>query len=372
DGVTYTQIGPSGSRLKNYFNEAYGAFQNFVLVTVKNNKVQVKVITPDGRELSPDCVTLDEIKELQNIEKAISITPAGIGQSDSISVTVNNIFDMPFDTDLKWSINNDNWEIRPLLKSIGVPAKSSTTEKFYCRVKGKSIYPLPQIQLSYPYANYKKTFNYDKRMPIKLVSDCYKSKSKVTIDGRTIEKAWLNIKPVDIFGSSDGDISETDPWEIYFAYDKSNLYIAGKMTDYEPNKISAIVTQRDDDNIYQDDNINIILQPKVASDTYYQFFVNPKGAVLDRMCYSDGKSSKRDKKWNSEINVKTEISTGEMFNGWTFELALPIKQFDIIEPKTDWGFNLVRYQARTDKVSIYSVPFEHNPKTFALLKFSKK
>ncbi|MEO0076493.1 MAG: sugar-binding protein, partial [candidate division WOR-3 bacterium] len=214
--------------------------------------------------------------------------------------------------------------------------------------------------------------NFDKRMPIKLISDCYKAKSKITIDGRIIEKAWQNVEPLYVFGSSDGNIAETDPVEIYFAYDKSNLYIAGKITDYEPNKISASVSERDEDNIYQDDNINIILQPKIATDTYYQFFINPKGAVLDRVCYFDGKTSKRDKKWNSEINVKTDISTGEIFYGWTFEVALPLKQFDIIEPKTDWGFNLVRYQARTDKVSIYSVPFEHNPKTFATLQFSEK
>jgi hypothetical protein len=192
----------------------------------------------------------------------------------------------------------------------------------------------------------------------------------VTIDGKLIEKTWQKTEPLNIFGSGDGEVSQTDPWEVNFAYDENNLYIGVMMTDYEPHNIATTITKADD-KVYNDDHLNIVLQPKVEADTYYQFFINANGTVFDRKCYMSGKDSKRDGKWNSEIKVKTQISIGKNFNGWILEAALPLKQFNLTN-FLQWGFNLVRYQTRTDKVSMYSVPFEHNPKTFATLKFSKK
>jgi len=370
DGITYTQVGPSGSRLKVYDNEAYGAFQNFMMVVVKNNKVQLKLFRPDGTELAPDYVTFNDIKELQNIEKAIEITPLNIEKSDSISVTVKNISNVPLITTLLWDIDNTNWYFIPKTSPLNLQVKESETKKFKSVVNQDNIYPLPRLTLTYPYANGKKIFNLKRRMPIHLTAECHRSKRTVNIDGKLTEKIWSAVKPIYIFGSGDGDISQTDPWEVIFTYDNNNLYIGAKITDSKPSEMSAQVLQRDDNKIYQDDNLNIILQPRVDSDTYYQFFINPKGAVLDRICYLDGKSNKRDVKWNSEINVKTQILTGNKFNGWTLEALLPLKQFYVTKP-SDWGFNLVRYQKRTDKVSIYSIPFEHNPKTFALLNFEK-
>ena len=369
DGITYTQVGPSGSRYKVYYNEAYGAFQNFVLVSVKNNKVQIKLYKPDGTELEPDYVTFNNIRELQNIEQAISITPLAIGQNDSVSVIVNNVSDRPFITNLTWQNNSNYWHINPQLKSITVESKSKIKEAFYCKVDNESIYPLPQFSAVYPYALSTKTFKVERKLPIHITAECYKTNSAIAIDGKLMEKVWQNARPLNIFASNQGDKSETDPWEVYFTYDENNLYIAGTMVDYELNKISTTITKTDD-KVYNDDHINIILQPKVASDTYYQFFINANGTVLDRVCYMIGKDSKKDTKWNSEINVKAQITSGEKFTGWTVEMALPLKQFGITG-FSPWGFNLVRYQTRTDKVSIYSIPFEHNPKTFATLIFVK-
>jgi hypothetical protein len=53
---------------------------------------------------------------------------------------------------------------------------------------------------------------------------------------------------------------------------------------------------------------------------------------------------------------------------WSIELAIPFAQFQNYST-TELGFNLVRYQSRLDKVGVYQVPFVHDPKTFAGLKF---
>lgn len=369
DGITYTQVGPSGSRYKVFRKEEFGAFQNFLLVSVKNDKVQVRVIRPDGSSLPVDYVTYDDIKQLEGIEDAVTITPDIIGKTDSVFVTIKNNSGLPVSTNSIWSQTNKAWHILPESQWVLIPAQSTNKYDFYTVVDNESIYPLPEFNISYPYANGNKHYNFRKMLPIALNADCNKTSTAIKIDGRLSEKVWQKIRPINIFGSGDGGVSQTDPWEVYFTYDQNNLYIGAKMTDYEPDKISKTITQRDD-KTYNDDHINIILQPSIASDTYYQFFINAIGTVMDRACYMMGKDSKKDVKWNSDVNVKAEISSGEKFTGWTIEAALPFKQFGITDLKP-WGFNLVRYQTTKDQVSIYSVPFEHNPKTFATLNFVK-
>lgn len=377
DGITYTQVGPSGSRYKVYFDEAYGAFQNFLLVSVKNDKVQIRVIRPDGGELPADYVTYDDIEQLKNIEQSIRlwrITSVVADKAESIYVTIKNIYDQPISITGKWSTDNSIWHITPEETSITISAQQTDTYAFWSKVDHENIYPLPQFTVVYPYRNYQKNYSCMKILPLKITTDCYKTGSPITVDGILNEKIWSTIKPLTIFGSSDGGISQTDPWEVSFTYDKTNLYISARMTDYEPDKISLTITERDD-RVYNDDHINIILQPKVESDTYYQFFINANGVILDRVCYMVGNppktDSRKDTKWDGEIDARAQIITGEKFTGWILEMAIPFKQF-AIEDLSQWGFNLVRYQKRVDDVSIYSIPFEHNPKTFASLKFSEQ
>ncbi len=390
DGITYTQVGPSGSRLKVYFNEAYGAFQNFASVSVKNNKVEIKVLRPDATELSSDYVTFNNIQELQKIEQAVEISQMGITTSrisfgggldsettvylDTIEVKIDNLFDFQVNTIGKWDLNSEHWLITPPECMIYILPKGSRSYKFHWRIENESIYPLPQFSCSYPYAMGKKSYNIERTLPIHLSAECHKTNNVIKIDGKLDEKIWQNTKPISIFGSSEGRVSETDPWQVHFAYDNLNLYIAVKMTDYEPDKIMTEIKNKDE-KVYQDDHFNIVITPQINSGTYYQFFINSNGVVMDRICKMEGKDSKKDTKWNSNIEVKGRVEISKKFSGWILEMAIPYTDLDVFYPLGDgllWGFNLVRYQTRTDKVSIYSIPFEHNPKTFATLNFSKE
>jgi hypothetical protein len=387
DGITYTQVGPSGSRYKVYYNEAYGAFQNFVLVSVKNNKVEIKLLRPDATELPSDYVTFNNIQELQKIEQLVEIYQMGITTSrisfgggpdsettvylDTIVVKIDNPFDFQLNTIGKWDLNSEHWLITPSECMIYILPKGSRSYKFHWRIENESIYPLPQFSCFYPYAMGKKSYNIERILPIHLSAECHKTNHVIKIDGKLDEKIWQIAKPINIFGSSEGKLSETDPWQVHFAYDNSNLYIAVKMTDYEPDKIVTKIKNKDE-KVYQDDHFNIVLTPQINSGTYYQFFINSNGVVMDRICKMEGKDSKKDAKWNSNITVKGEIVTSENFSGWILEMAIPYADLDVFYPLGDgllWGFNLVRYQTRTDKVSIYSIPFEHNPATFAKLDF---
>ncbi len=370
DGITYTQLGPSGSRYKVYREKEFGAFQNFLVVSVKKNKPTIKVIEPDGTELAPDIVTMADIKELVKIDKSVLISAINPNQADSIRVEIKNILEIPISTQCQWSINNNAWQIIPNQHSVMIAPQNIYTYRYYVSLKSDSIYPLPNFQMTYPYAAGKKDYNLSRMVPTALDAECHLVNEIIKIDGNLTEKAWKAKKPISVFGSSEGKLSPTDPWQCWFAYDKDYIYISARLIDSLPDKISLTITKRDD-RVNADDHINVILQPNVASDTYYQFFINANGAIWDRICYQQGKEQKRDTKWNSNIIAKTKIIKDSKFSGWVVEAAIPFKDFNITKPNQVWGFNLVRYQKRKETVSIYSVPFEHDPKTFARLNFIK-
>lgn len=382
DGITYTQVGPSGSRYKMYRKQEFGAFQNFVVVSVNNNNVEIKVIKPDGKVLNSDIVTLQEIQELEKIEKSVKIAKiavsyipdgANVGitkDTDEIEVIVDNINTFPLNSIGKWDLGSGNWNITPPQTMISIPVQTSRSYRFDWQTLSETIYPLPKFTITYPYSlTGNKTYQVEKLFPIHVQAQCLWSSQPIKIDGKLCEKIWHKAKPLYIFGSSDGARSSTDPWQVSFAYDDNYIYLAAKMTDYEIRQLASTITKRDE-RVYDDDHLNIVLQPTVVSDTYYQFFINANGVVMDRACYMLGKDSKKDVKWNSNIIAKGQIENSKSFQGWTLEIAIPFKDFTQELP-TQWGFNLVRFQKRKETVSIYSVPFEHNPKTFAILNFIK-
>ncbi len=365
DGVTYTQIGPSGSRLKIYNQEEFGAFQNFLLVNVKKDKTRLKLVRPDGSYLPADYVTFDDITELKKINHAISVTPFQIESDKKITVNIENISTQPIISDLSWYTENTSFQITPIMQTVYIEQAGNATYEFYCTVKDKNIYPLPRIKMVYPYAQGKKNYNFERILPIELQANCLKISKPIKIDGRLSELAYTASQPLDVFGTNNGEASQTDPTQIWFFYDKDNFYISGRFYDYEPNQIMTTITERDK-RVYEDDHINIVLQPNPTSDTYYQFFINAKGIVMDRLCQMQGEYSKRDVNWNSNIITHAKINA----SAWTLETAIPLKNFPDFNPD-DWGFNLVRFQSSKNMVSTYSVPFEHNPKTFAKLRFTK-
>jgi Concanavalin A-like lectin/glucanases superfamily/Glycoside hydrolase 123, N-terminal domain/Carbohydrate family 9 binding domain-like len=88
-----------------------------------------------------------------------------------------------------------------------------------------------------------------------------------------------------------------------------------------------------DGKLWRDDSIEIYLQPDLSKDTYYQFILNSKGAILD------GKG--KDKSWNiKSMRVKNKAVKGM----WTLEAAFPFKSLGLPSPAsgTKWGINVCR------------------------------
>ncbi|MEO0093587.1 MAG: metallophosphoesterase [candidate division WOR-3 bacterium] len=367
DSIVYIQVGPSGSRYKNYTKEAQGAFQNYLLVKIKNNQAQVIVIKP-GNIIPYDIVTEAAIKAIDRIEQElVQISRIKVLENqtiqDTISLTIKNITDFDLNTKIKWTADSTSWQIIPESAICILPSKSSGYYRFNCRLtKPESIFPLPRLSLRCPYG-LNREYEIRKFLPIQRVVPSYFAPKPPIIDGQLNDAIWRSQKPLTAFGNLEGLRSEIEQTAVYFAYDENNLYIGAKCDESEVTKLSTKVTSYDG-TVYQDDHLNFILQPNLDSSVYYQIFINPLGTVSDRKCWLEETRGVKDQSWNLIVQVKVNQAK----DNWTLELAIPFAQF-INYSKENWGLNLVRYQHRLNKIGVFQVPFAHDPKTFAFIKF---
>ncbi len=370
DSIIYFQVGPSGSRYKIYDSEKQGAFQNYLLVKVQNQKTDIAVIKP-GSILPFDIVTAEIIHTIDRIEnKAIKLSETVIPENqpirDTIGLNIQNVTNILLNTTLRWNFNSVNWQISPESVKCILPVSSNGYYKFNCKlINPENLYPLPEISLSYPYLA-QKEHPVKKILPVQLITDCLKINKSPIIDGILNDNCWIMAQPLTIFGASDTNQVLNEKTYVCFIYDENNLYIGVKCYYSETNKLKTEVTGYDDA-VYKDDHLNFLLQPYLDSTAYYQIFINPIGTISDRRCWLESGKSRKDSKWNLKTQIKTKLEK----NNWTIEMAIPLNQFPNYS-KTSWGFNFVRYQPYLEKLAIYQVPFVHNPETFARLRLTQQ
>ena len=79
--------------------------------------------------------------------------------------------------------------------------------------------------------------------------------------------------------------------------------------------------QYDVSSVWQDDNVEIMLNPSGDRDVFYHFFVNSAGSMSDmkQVAHARGKEA-GDFGWNSNADVM--VTHGDGF--WTAELSIPL------------------------------------------------
>ena len=181
------------------------------------------------------------------------------------------------------------------------------------------------------------------------------------IDGNLSEKAWGTAAAMLPFQSADSNESPQNLTEVFLMWDAENLYIGAKayVSDSRIPRISQ--TQRDSP-IWQDEAIEILLDPNPQTAPYYHFVINPIGAFFDQRVISPGAPNFRfapadvkrdrfasrvesaetqqfvaDSDWNSDANIATQINA----TFWSFEAAFPRSTLEK-DAKNTWFFNVHR------------------------------
>ncbi|HID94408.1 MAG TPA: hypothetical protein EYP60_09995 [bacterium (Candidatus Stahlbacteria)] len=365
DGIIYTIAGSSGGAIEAEA-EPKGAFFDYLLVSVEDEHVHVAVIKV-GNVLPSDVVTFRDRQTIKKSEQEyVRLSPITVIGEDkkikgSVVVTIKNVQPDTLSAKLKWC--PETWRVVPESVECKIASGVAANYCFNCQLKEiRNLYPLPSFKIPYVYKDNKECL-VKKTVSLHRVAICEKIRSRPIIDGKLDDRCWKRIKSLSIFGSPDGNASRLEDTEIFLAYDDSVFYIAAKCTETKINQMKADCTERDG-TVWQDDNLWFFFDTNYDGITYYQLMVNPNGAVFDRSCKLEAGKSTKNISWNGPWTVKS--GRGKDF--WTIEISVPLTAIGSCPPKI-WGFNVRRVQTRLNDVCVWHIPFEHDPTTFAELRF---
>jgi Domain of unknown function (DUF5916)/Carbohydrate family 9 binding domain-like len=157
------------------------------------------------------------------------------------------------------------------------------------------------------------------------------------LDGVLDDAAWeqaarvddLHIVVSDEFGTP-GERSR-----VYVAFDDDNLYFAARFFDSKPDTIVAKVLSRRDAS-FGEDGFSVTLDPFDQGRTGYMFDVNPNG-MRSEAIYTD--KDRQNWEWEGIWDAAARID-GE---GWTAEVAIPLKTLSFDPSQDAWGVNFTRW-----------------------------
>lgn len=191
------------------------------------------------------------------------------------------------------------------------------------------------------------------------------------VDGKGTEPEWSKAPAVQLQFPWDSQTGAKQKTTVRLMWDETFLYALFECEDAE---ITVRHFQRDDPT-YQDDAVEIYLNPKPKQETaYLGFEMNANGVMYDYlMIYPNVGTIK---KWNLS---GYELRTARTEKGWSLELAFPWDDFNDLAPRpsagSEWRMQLVRWDGKEParRLSIWSDsglerPHPHNPARFGTLR----
>lgn len=163
----------------------------------------------------------------------------------------------------------------------------------------------------------------------------------IEIDGVLDEAAWATAAVIDdLHQVLPVEYAEpTEPTTIYLLYDENFLYFGARVWDSEPDSITAQIL-RQGELIPTDDAFGLLVSPFNDQRSGYFFAVNPNGVRVDGL-YQDVTRLLMD--WDGIWEAGSIIDD----EGWSTEIAIPLKTLSFNPNSDEWGINFFRRIART-------------------------
>jgi hypothetical protein len=159
---------------------------------------------------------------------------------------------------------------------------------------------------------------------------------------------------------------------VRVAWSERELRVRFEAADSNP---AATLTQRDAP-LYEEEVVEVFLEPFGDLETYFEIEVNPLNAVLDLMLRRNRSGYLKDTRWQCE-GLRTAVT--RTVDGWSAELSIPFSSIVLEPPRagTRWRVNFLRIdrpEHRERELSAWSptrVPNFHVPQRFGVLEFTE-
>jgi hypothetical protein len=196
---------------------------------------------------------------------------------------------------------------------------------------------------------------------LSIFTGVYARSADTTIMKRTYKTAFAQTAPV-IDGLMNDDSWNLVEWTTDFTqiqpqenkppsqetafkvlYDDNNLYIFIRAYDTEPDKISRLMSRRDN---FTGDMVYVDIDSHFDKQTDYLFAASASGAKSDAAISDDGYNE--DDSWNPIWYMKTSIDD----KGWCAEMKIPLSQLRFGKKNEQiWGLQVTRYIFRLQERS---------------------
>jgi hypothetical protein len=157
------------------------------------------------------------------------------------------------------------------------------------------------------------------------------------IDGKINQNEWKRALHLIGFTTNKGGVPK-EKTEVFLGHDAKKLYFAFVCYDSCIEKIKKDAKTNNATEIWNDDCIEIFIEPKRNSQNYYQFALTPsgiKGCIYNLNGHP--KNYLNNDRWTGKINRDSK--------SWSAEIAIPFDTFQK-QPKRGeaWGMNFCRAQ----------------------------
>ncbi len=192
--------------------------------------------------------------------------------------------------------------------------------------------------------------------------------SPVAVDGRLDEPAWRDAPEAPLLDAISGR-DPRYPTTARLLWDAATLYVAVECRDDEPWSRPG---RRPDDPIYEDEVVEVFLDPGGRGADYAEIEVSPANVRLDARFRSRRGDLAEALAWSSGAESAVRIEPGR----WTVEMAVPLGSLRLPRPGERWRLNVYRLESRNRRGaaegSALSPPYRpdfHAPERFGWLVF---
>ena len=174
--------------------------------------------------------------------------------------------------------------------------------------------------------------------------EAVRTNEPITVDGRLDESVWLQAAVVDDFHQIT-PIEYAEPSQqtrFLVLYDNEALYVAARMYDDEPERVTANVLRQGGSDSWRDDQFNVILDPFNDKRNGYHFQLNPNGVREEGLF--KGPTAMQ---W--QWDGIWQAGTTQDDQGWIAEVRIPFKTLSFDPEGDTWGINFNRRVARVNE-----------------------
>jgi hypothetical protein len=199
--------------------------------------------------------------------------------------------------------------------------------------------------------------------------ECRWTETAPVIDGRADEPAWQNAKVIERFAVPwlPGAPLAKEQTRVRLLWDREWLYFAAEMEDAD---VTAVVREHDGQ-LWENDVFELFFRPSRKHAGYFEFEVNPFGAVLDAFfpnadTWRDPQHLKKDRfHLEQKIVIRGTLNiSGDRDEGWSIEGRIPWTDFFAAggrpAPDETWRVNLTRVNGTGEGVERSTIrPAQH-------------